>query len=144
MIGELFSNHKTLVMKPKFFLLAASLVFFVFISKASGNKPCHGKKGDVSGNVINASDKKPLKDVSITAYLFSKKEKVVLTGGCGTYALDDLKPGAYKIVFEKEGFKKVTKEGINVSASEIFQLDIEMLREDPVILMPSPSHFLYN
>ena len=35
-----------------------------------------------------------------------KKEKVVITDGTGAYSFDDLKPGVYKFVFEKEGYKK--------------------------------------
>ena len=96
------------------------------------------------GSVLNAEGKKPLKDVSVTAYLSSKKEKVVITDGSGAYAFDDLKPGIYKFVFEKEGFKKVVKEKICVKVDEGFQMDIEMLLDNAADVMPSPSHFLYN
>jgi hypothetical protein len=112
------------------------------IARANGNDP--GKKEDIMGSVVNAEGKKPLKDVSVTAYLSSKKEKVVITNGSGTYAFDDLKPGVYKFVFEKEGFKKVIKEKICVKVDEGFQMDIEMLLDNSEDLMPSPSHFLYN
>lgn len=49
-------------------------------------------------------------DVVITAYLTLKKEKMTVTDGRGDYAFNDLRPGTYKFVFEKEGYKKVTKE----------------------------------
>ena len=127
-------------MKPKFLLLISFFVLGSLIAKANTDP---GKKDDIMGNVIGADGKK-LKDVCITAYLLSKKEKVVLTDGTGAYAFEDLKPGVYKFVFEKEGYKKVIKEKITVKADEGFQLDIEMLMDNASDVMPSPSHFLYN
>ena len=100
-----------------------------------------GKKDDVNGIVIDAEEKKPLKDVSITAYLTTKKEKVVLTDEDGGYAFDELKPGTYKFVFEKTGYKKVVKEKVVVKVDEAFQLKVEMLEEKDTDLMPSPFHF---
>ncbi|MFI5186399.1 MAG: carboxypeptidase-like regulatory domain-containing protein [Chitinophagales bacterium] len=129
-------------MKPKTLLLISSFILGSFIAKANGNDP--GKKEDIMGNVISAEGKKPLKDVSVTAYLSSKKEKVVITNGSGAFAFDDLKPGLYKFVFEKDGFKKVVKEKICIKVDEGFQMDIEMLQDNAADVMPSPSHFLYN
>jgi hypothetical protein len=128
-------------MKPKFLLLISLFLLGFVIAKANTDP---GKKDDIMGSVINADGKKPLKDVCITAYLLSKKEKVVITDGTGSYAFDDLKPGVYKFVFEKEGYKKVVKEKVCVKVDEGFQLDIEMLQDTATDVMPSPSHFLYN
>jgi hypothetical protein len=100
-----------------------------------------GKKDDVNGVVSNADDKKPLKDVSVTAWLASRKEKIVLTDEEGNYFFDELKPGTYKFVFEKSGFKKVIKEKVVVKTDEAFQLKVEMLEDDDIDLMPSPFHF---
>jgi uncharacterized surface anchored protein len=100
-----------------------------------------GKKDDVNGVVVDAEEKKPLKDVSITAYLISKKEKIVLTDEDGIYAFDELKPGTYKFVFEKTGYKKVVKEKVVVKVDEGFQLRVEMLEDKDTDLMPSPFHF---
>lgn len=100
-----------------------------------------GKKDDVNGIVVDADEKKPLKDVSITAYLSSKKEKVVISDEDGGYAFDELKPGTYKFVFEKTGYKKVVKEKVNVKVDEAFQLRVEMLEDKDSDLMPSPFHF---
>lgn len=99
-----------------------------------------GKKDDLLGVVMQ--DKKPLKDVNVTAYLVSKKEKTVLTGEDGNYAFDELKPGTYKFVFEKAGFKKVVKEKVVIRTDEAFQLNIEMIAETNTFdLVPSPLHF---
>jgi hypothetical protein len=128
-------------MKPKFLLLISLFVLGSLIAKANTDP---GKKDDIMGSVIGAEGKKPLKDVCITAYLCSKKEKVVITDGTGAYSFDDLKPGVYKFVFEKEGYKKVIKEKVTVKVDEGFQLDIEMLQDNSTDVMPSTSHFLYN
>ena len=128
-------------MKPKFLLLISFFVLGSLIAKADTDP---GKKDDIMGSVIGAEGKKPLKDVCITAYLCSKKEKVVITDGTGAYSFDDLKPGVYKFVFEKDGYKKVIKEKVTVKVDEGFQLDIEMLQDNSTDVMPSPSHFLYN
>ena len=100
-----------------------------------------GKKDDVNGIVTDSEEKKPLKDVSITAYLSSKKEKIVLTDEDGGYSFDELKPGTYKFVFEKTGYKKVVKEKVIVKVDEAFQLKVEMLVDKDSELMPSPFHF---
>jgi|SRR5436190_17652235 hypothetical protein len=128
-------------MKPKFLLLISFFVLGSLIAKANTDP---GKKDDIMGSVTGAEGKKPLKDVCITAYLCSKKEKVVITDGTGAYSFDDLKPGVYKFVFEKEGYKKVIKEKVTVKVDEGFQLDIEMLQDNTTDVMPSTSHFLYN
>ena len=128
-------------MKPKFLLLISFFVLGSFVAKANTDP---GKKDDIMGSVTGAEGKKPLKDVCITAYLCSKKEKVVITDGTGAYSFDDLKPGVYKFVFEKEGYKKVIKEKVTVKVDEGFQLDIEMLQDNTTDVMPSTSHFLYN
>jgi hypothetical protein len=101
-----------------------------------------GKKDDLVG-FVQTDSKKPLKDVNVTAYLVSRKEKTVLTGEDGTYAFAELKPGTYKFVFEKAGFKKVTKEKVVVRTDEAFQLNIEMIENSAngFDLVPSPLHF---
>jgi hypothetical protein len=136
-----FFDHKLIRMKPKFLLLISFFVLGSLIAKANTDP---GKKDDIMGSVTGAEGKKPLKDVCITAYLCSKKEKVVITDGTGAYSFDDLKPGVYKFVFEKEGYKKVIKEKVTVKVDEGFQLDIEMLQDNTTDVMPSTSHFLYN
>ncbi len=120
-------------------MLAISLVGFVF-AKANDGDPGRGtgKKDDLSGVVIHAESKKPLKDVSVTAILVSKKEKIVLTDDEGSFSFDELKPGTYKFIFEKAGFKKITKEKVIIKTDEAFQLNIEMIQSNDYEIMPSP------
>jgi hypothetical protein len=129
-------------MKPTILLLTASLFGFV-VARANTGEPGEGKgkKDDLNGIVIHAESKKPLKDVSVTAYLDSKKEKVTLTDEVGNFAFDELKPGTYKFIFEKAGFKKITKEKIVIKTDEAFQLNIEMIESSELDIMPSPFHF---
>jgi len=128
-------------MKQKLFMLGISLLGFA-VAKASdiGPGPGDGKKDDLNGIVIHAESKKPLKDVSVTAVLISKKEKIILTDEEGGYAFDELKPGTYKFIFEKAGFKKITKEKVVIKTDEAFQLNIEMIETNDFEIMPSPFH----
>ena len=129
-------------MKQKLFLLGFSLLGFV-AAKANNTDPDpgRGRKDDVNGFVIHSENKKPIKDVSVTAYFVSKKEKILITEEDGSFSFDDLKPGTYKFVFEKAGFKKVTKEKVVIKTDEAFQLNIEMIQDNGFDLMPSPLHF---
>lgn len=106
--------------------------------------PVNKKKKDfVNGIVSHASNKRPLKDVSVTAYLHtdSKKEISVQTDEAGNYSLDGLKPGTYKLVFEKTGFRRVTKEKIIIKEEDNARLNIDLSEVSHQIMMPSPLHF---
>jgi hypothetical protein len=131
-------------MKAKMILLGVGLLGFV-VAKANNDAPDpgtgKGKKDELNGVVTNSDSKKPLRDVTVTAYLVSRKEKMVLTDEEGGFAFDELKPGTYKFVFEKAGYKKVTKEKVVVKTDEAFQLNIEMIENSSYDLMPSPFHF---
>ena len=126
-------------MKQKLFMLAISLLGFA-IAKANDvvPGPGDGKIDDINGTVKHAENKKPLEGVSVTAVLISKKEKIVLTEEDGGYSFDELKPGTYKFVFEKAGFRKITKEKVVIKTDEAFQLNIEMIELSDFEIMPSP------
>ncbi len=121
-------------------MLAACLLGFV-VAQANTGGPGDGKKDELNGVVIHSETRKPMKDVSVTAYLITKKEKVVVTDEIGNFAFDELKPGVYKFVFEKAGYKKITKEKVVIKTDEPFQLNIEMIETTGFELMPSPFHF---
>jgi hypothetical protein len=124
-------------MKLKFFLLTVSLFGFA-AAKAGTCGPGEGKKDELNGFVFHSESKKPLKDVSVTAILITKKEKVVMTDDDGSFAFDELKPGTYKFIFEKAGFKKITKEKVVIKTDEAFQMNIEMIESNDFEIMPSP------
>ena len=59
----------------------------------------------------------------------------------GNYAFDNLKPGTYKFVFEKNGYRKVTKEKIIIKTDEGFQMNIEMMQEKDFDFVPGAFTF---
>ncbi len=133
---------KTKTMKQKIFILAISLLGFAAAKAGEVSPgPGDGKKDDLNGIVIHSESKKALKDVSVTAYLVSKKEKIVVTDDEGGFSFDELKPGTYKFVFEKAGFKKITKERVIVKTDESFQLNIEMIENNNFEVLPSTFGF---
>lgn len=109
-----------------------------FIARANTG-PTNGeetKKTDITGGVIHIDTKKPLINVSVTAYSASKKEKVVYTDANGNYSFDDLRAGTYKLVFEKAGYKKVTKDKVVIRPDEGCQLNVEMDDEEELQILP--------
>ena len=130
-------------MKPKIFLLSVSMLVFAMAKANTNTDPWteKNKVNEVNGVIFDSEHKKPLKDVTITAYSVSKKEKTVQTDESGSFSFDELKSGTYKFVFEKVGFKKVTKEKVVIKTDETFQLNIEMIESRDLELMPSPFHF---
>lgn len=131
-------------MKQKLLLLIAIFTVACLQSKASGNiTPGNPGKSvnEVAGNIVDGDSKKPLKDVTITAYAANKKEKFVITDEFGRFEFDELRTGTYKLVFEKDGYKRVVREKINVKTDETFQMRIEMIEADGFDMMPSPFQF---
>ena len=130
-------------MKPKIILLSLSLLVFAIAKANTDPDPSTDKNkvNEVNGVIYDSDHKKPLKDVTITAYSVSKKEKTVQTDETGSFSFDELKSGTYKFVFEKVGFKKITKEKVVIKTDETFQLNIEMIENRDLDLAPSPFHF---
>jgi hypothetical protein len=125
-------------------LLAVCLLICTTLFAKTGDTgipPKISKKNDINGAVVSNVNNKPLKEVNVTAYLSSKKEKIVLTDADGYYAFDDLKPGTYKLVFEKEGYNKVVKEKVTIKGDEGFTLDIEMTEEEDFEFLPGIFRF---
>jgi hypothetical protein len=128
-------------MKSKILLLTIGLLGFGVANATEVPDPIDGKKDELNGIVIHSETKKPLKDVNISAYLVSKKEKIAVTNEEGGFNFDELKPGTYKFVFEKAGFKKITKEKVVIKTDEAFQMNIEMIENNDFEIMPSPFSF---
>ena len=99
------------------------------------------KKSDMMGCVLQKETKKPLRDVCITAYLASKKEKVIATRVNGTYSFENLKPGVYRFVFQKDGYKKVIKDNVSIKTDNGFQMNIEMFETEDFNFMPGAFNF---
>ena len=132
-------------MKQRILLLIAICTMGCLQSKASGIDPGTPGKGrsinEVAGNIVDGDSKKPMSDVTVTAYSANKKEKFVVTDEGGRFVFDELKTGIYKLVFEKEGYRKVVREKVSIKTDETFQMRIEMIEADGFDLLPSPFQF---
>lgn len=129
-------------MKNKYVPLILILLCSSILCFASTGGKDKKEDPDMSGIVLVAETGKPLKDVNITAYNNTKKEKSVTSDANGNFTLVDLKPGTYKFVFQKEGFEKVIREKIVLKLNEGYQLNIQMSAEENIFdLMPSPLLF---
>jgi hypothetical protein len=134
-------------MKYKLLLLTTvfcAMAFFAGAKECTPGDPGAGgenKKNDIAGGVLHADSKKPITNVSVTAYSSSKKEKMVLTDSNGNYYFNELKPGTYRLVFEKSGFRKVTRDKVMIKSDEGCQLNIEMDEEGDFQIMPSQLFF---
>ena len=129
-------------MKPGLLLLGIGLLGFTAAqAKAEPDPAIGGKKNELMGVILHGESKKPLKAVTVTAYLVSKKEKAVQTDDAGNYGFDELKPGTYKFVFEKSGYKRVTRDKVVIKTDEAFQLNIEMIESKDFDLVPSALLF---
>ena len=130
-------------MKQKILLLFAICTVGCLQSRAADIEPGNPGKSinEVAGNIFDGDSKKPLREVTVTAYSLNKKEKFVITDESGRFEFDELKTGVYKLVFEKEGYRKVVRERVSVKTDETFQMRIEMIEADGFDLMPSPFQF---
>ncbi len=124
-------------------LLLTCFVFFAQNRANASELPLgnNGKKSDIAGGVYHSETKKPINSVSVTAYSITKKEKTVTSDANGSFSFDDLKPGTYKFVFEKAGFKKVTKEKTIARADEGSALNVLMEEHPEFDFTPGPAHF---
>ena len=130
-------------MKRKLLLLAILFSATAFVARAN-NGPGNGEecaKKDIGGGVVNADTRKPMSNVVVTAYTNSKKEKATTTDNSGNYSFNDLKPGTYKLVFEKSGFRKVTKDKVVIRGDEGSMLNVEMDEETEFPIIPGQLLF---
>jgi hypothetical protein len=132
-------------MKSKWLLTLSIVIASLSASASDDLPPGTGendvKKSDVAGGVYHQESKKPLGNVNVIAYSNNKKEKAVVTDAQGNFSFEDLKPGTYKFVFEKDGFKKVTREKTISRVDEACQLNISMEEHNSFDFMPGPSSF---
>jgi len=130
----------------KYKLLLLTIIFGAAFTARANATPGPGgseetKKTDIAGGVVHADTKKPLANVSVAAYTANKKEKTATTDSNGNYFFTDLKPGTYRLVFEKDGFKKVTKDKITIRPDEGCQLNVAMDEEEAFQIMPGLFYF---
>ncbi|GAB4094510.1 carboxypeptidase-like regulatory domain-containing protein [Flaviaesturariibacter terrae] len=99
------------------------------------------RKTDVAGGVFHSDSRKPLSNVTVTAYSNNQKQQVVQTDASGAYTFDDLKPGTYRFVFEKAGFRKVVREKTIQRVDEAAELNVTLEEHSTYDFTPGPAHF---
>ncbi|RYY38721.1 MAG: carboxypeptidase regulatory-like domain-containing protein [Chitinophagaceae bacterium] len=99
------------------------------------------RKTDIAGGVFHSESRKPLGNVTVTAYSNNQKQKVVQTDASGGFAFDDLKPGTYRFVFEKAGYRKVVKEKTIQRVDEATELNVSLEEHSTYDFTPGPAHF---
>lgn len=112
----------------KSWLRRHTLVFFFFglvyfpVSIAAGQAgqaELTGEIRDQSGAVIP--------DAKITLTLVESNQSHISTSGAsGVYTLTGLKPGAYTLNVEAQGFKRLVREGVRLATGERVRVDIEL------------------
>src|SRR5262249_27048416 len=84
----------------------------------------------LTGQVIDASTKKPVPDVVVTVTSPSLQGwQTVVTDSSGTYRVPNLPPGVYNVGLDKETFKPYARGGIDLRADTTIRLNAEMLPE---------------
>lgn len=128
-------------MKCKIFFAACFFSLLSFAARAGavvgGGTPTDLGKNELNGSVFHQENHKPLRDVTITAYSAAKKEMSVTSDVNGNYYFDGLKSGTYRFVFERDGYKKVTKEKVIIRSDEGVQLNIGMMEEEEFEWLPA-------
>ena len=107
-------------------LLIVGLLLATHFTYASGINT----KGDpvVSGNVVDASTKKPIAEVTITAiHAISKIEHTLVTDCNGNFKINQLPIGNYKLKFEKDNYRTLEKNNITVKQETTTKLCIEIV-----------------
>ena len=124
-------------MKIRILILTCFFSVVACVAYANNGTNGNGPQTDIGGGVVDADSKKPINNVNITAVSHDTKEKwMAVTDNNGNYSFNNIKGGAYKIVFQKDGFRKIIKEKIFIKEDENFQLNTEMSTNTEMQLIP--------
>src|SRR5689334_20276952 len=79
--------------------------------------------GSIAGTVTDSSSA-PVESASVTATNNATgARQVVQTSNAGEYRLVNLIPGTYRLDIEKTGFKRVTRDNVEVQVESVVRLD---------------------
>jgi outer membrane receptor protein involved in Fe transport len=86
--------------------------------------------GILTGQVVDASTKKPLVDVVVTATSPALQgEQTVVTDASGTFRIPNLPPGEYHLRYEADTFRPYARDGISLRATVTLRVNAELLPE---------------
>ncbi|RYY67461.1 MAG: carboxypeptidase regulatory-like domain-containing protein [Chitinophagaceae bacterium] len=126
-------------------LLMVGLLGGTVATRANNTTPGAGeesaRKTDIAGGVFHNESRRPLSNVTVTAYANNQKQKVVQTDATGSFSFDDLKPGTYRFVFEKAGYRKVVREKTIQRVDEAAELNVTLEEHSTYDFTPGPAHF---
>jgi hypothetical protein len=81
-----------------------------------------------TGYVVSAEDKRPIRDVVVTATAPELQgEQVVVTDNNGFYRIPDLPAGEYTLAFDVDGFKRSMRGGLRLTAGAALRVNSELL-----------------
>lgn len=86
---------------------------------------------------VKGKSKKCLDGFLVTSYVNSQKDQCFKTNCEGLCTIPVLKTGTYKVVIEKPGYNKVTKERVVVKTNENYMLNVELIEREDYINFPS-------
>jgi hypothetical protein len=101
--------------------------------------------GALSGTVVDASTRRPLADVVVTATSPALQgEQVVVTNAAGFFQIPGLPVGSYFLAFEKDGYKRFQRDDVAVHANITYRVNAELLpvtvtAEEVVVRAPTPT-----
>jgi outer membrane receptor protein involved in Fe transport len=108
----------------------ARLVLLLLSSLGASNAFAQLAGTQLVGQVVDASTKKPVEGVVVTATSPSLQgEQVVLTDVAGNYRIPQLTHGSYTLRFDKDSYRPYLRTGIELRAEATIRLDIELLPE---------------
>ncbi|EAU61745.1 carboxypeptidase-like regulatory domain-containing protein, partial [Stigmatella aurantiaca] len=85
----------------------------------------------LTGTVLDASNQKPIADVTVTASASSLQgEEVAVTDNTGTYRLPQLPPGVYTLRFEREGYQPYSRAEVTLRLNRTIRLNVQILPDE--------------
>ncbi len=105
---------------PRCFVLAFALIAVVSLASAQiGSSTITGRVTDASGAIV------PKVNVSIVQ-ASTNFQFTAVTNDDGLYRVPSLSPGAYRLTFEAQGFKKFIREGIELRTGDVQEIDVAL------------------
>lgn len=108
----------------KLLLLFGTVILF-FVTSAQSLK-----QGIIVGTIRDARTKSPLTEavVTVSSNAF-QGQKFALTDSTGTYKVNNLPAGNYKLSFEMEGYEKFLQDSITLKDGMTVSINYDMLKE---------------
>jgi 5-hydroxyisourate hydrolase-like protein (transthyretin family) len=117
-------------MKKLLLMLAFSATGFAAYA-TSGTEKQKTVEPAVAGTVLDATTKKPVADVVVTAtHTTGKSQHTITTDANGQFKLPQLPAGTYKFRFEKANYVPVEKSSVTVKQESPVKINIEIADND--------------